>query len=303
MMTYNPPYYERLIENYGFRKTQDLYAFWGHIDMLPKIATKLKPIAEQIIERYNVHVRTLDKKHFLRDVEMFLSIYNRSLGNTWGFVPMSPDEMRHVAAGLRYMIVPEMAIAAEVDGQMVGAAFGLPDYNPRIKEIDGRLFPFGFIHLLRNPQGDQTHPADQHQRAARISTSGLRPGVDARPGAQGLGMGPGRRRVLLGAGIQLPELRRAEKRRRQDHQDLPALRSGRTWTGPRTDAASSERPQAPKERLVVGLPHGIAPPPRPPEPLRPLGAAGHEALGIEWADGREHQGPLEVARGPQRAAT
>ena len=37
MMTYNPPYYERLIENYGFRKTQDLYAFWGHVDMLPKI--------------------------------------------------------------------------------------------------------------------------------------------------------------------------------------------------------------------------------------------------------------------------
>ena len=31
MMTYNPPYYERLLENYGFRKTQDLYAFWGHI--------------------------------------------------------------------------------------------------------------------------------------------------------------------------------------------------------------------------------------------------------------------------------
>ena len=46
--------------------------------------------------------------------------------------------------------MPELAIAAEIDGQVVGAAFGLPDYNPRIKEIDGRLFPFGFIHLLRN---------------------------------------------------------------------------------------------------------------------------------------------------------
>lgn len=33
---------------------------------------------------------------------------------------------------------------------MVGATFGLLDYNPRIKEIDGRLFPFGFIRLLRN---------------------------------------------------------------------------------------------------------------------------------------------------------
>ncbi len=152
MMTYNPPYYERLLEDYGFRKTQDLYAFWGHIDMLPKITEKLKPIAQQIIERYNVHVRMLDKKHFLRDVELFLSIYNRSLVNTWGFVPLTPEELRHLAGGLRYIMVPEMAIGIEVDGKVVGVAFGLPDYNPRIKEIDGRLLPFGFIHLLRNRQ-------------------------------------------------------------------------------------------------------------------------------------------------------
>ena len=57
MMTYNPPYYARLIENYGFRKSQDLYAFWGHIEMLPKISEKLRPINEQIIERYNINVR------------------------------------------------------------------------------------------------------------------------------------------------------------------------------------------------------------------------------------------------------
>ena len=68
MMTYNPPYYARLIENYGFRKTQDLYAFWGHIDMLPKIAREARPVAEQIIERYNVKLRPLDKSRFLEDV-------------------------------------------------------------------------------------------------------------------------------------------------------------------------------------------------------------------------------------------
>ncbi len=45
MMTYNPPYYGRLLENYGFRKTQDMYAFWGHINMLPKIREKLAPIS------------------------------------------------------------------------------------------------------------------------------------------------------------------------------------------------------------------------------------------------------------------
>jgi GNAT superfamily N-acetyltransferase len=152
MMTYNPPYYARLIENFGFSKSQDLFAFWGHVEMLPKVAAKLAPIAEQIIERYNVRLRPLDKSHFREDVEMFLSIYNRSLANTWGFVPMTPDEVRHMAGGLKHVIVPEMAVAAEVDGRVVGASFGLPDYNPRIKDIDGRLFPFGFFHLLRNRQ-------------------------------------------------------------------------------------------------------------------------------------------------------
>jgi len=150
MMTYNPPYYERLIEGYGFRKSQDLYAYWGHIDMLPKIQEKLAPIAEQIIEHYNVRLRPLDRSRFLEDVEAFLSIYNRSLANTWGFVPMSHTEVQHMARGLQRLIVPELAIAAEIDDRIVGAVFALPDYNPRIKQIDGRLFPFGFMHLLRN---------------------------------------------------------------------------------------------------------------------------------------------------------
>ncbi|MDZ7620217.1 MAG: GNAT family N-acetyltransferase [Patescibacteria group bacterium] len=152
MMTYNPPFYERLVENYGFRKSQELYAFWGHRSLLPKITEKLGPVVEGILSHYDVKLRSLDRSRFLEEVETFLSVYNRALVNTWGFVPMSPDEVRHTAKGLRHLIVPELAVAAELDGKMIGASFGLPDYNPRIREINGRLFPFGFIHLLRNKQ-------------------------------------------------------------------------------------------------------------------------------------------------------
>lgn len=150
MMTYNPPYYQRLIEDYGFRKTQDLYAYWGHVSMLPEIRAKLKPVCDKISERLGARVRYLNKRRFLDDVREFLNIYNQSLTNTWGFVPMSEGEVRHMASALRWLMVPELALGVEVDGRMAGAVFGLPDYNPRIKKIDGRLFPFGFIHLLRN---------------------------------------------------------------------------------------------------------------------------------------------------------
>ncbi len=150
MMTYNPPYYQRLVESYGFRKTQDLYAYWGHVSMLPEIRSKLKPVCDKISERLGARIRYLNKRRFLEDVRLFLDIYNRSLTNTWGFVPMSAGEVRHMASALRWLMVPELALGVEVDGRMAGAVFGLPDYNPRIKKIDGRLFPFGFMHLLRN---------------------------------------------------------------------------------------------------------------------------------------------------------
>ena len=149
MMTYNPPFYAALLENWGFKKTQDLYAFWGHVDMIDGLDKKLAFIGAEAKKRFNVNIRPIDKKNFVRDVRVFLDVYNRSLVGTWGFAPMSDAEIRHTAAGLRYLMVPELAFIAEVDGEPIGAVFALPDYNPRIKKIDGRLFPFGFLHLLR----------------------------------------------------------------------------------------------------------------------------------------------------------
>ena len=152
MMTYNPPYYQRLVEGCGFTKAQDLYAYGGEIEMLPEIRKKLEPLSDKIREYCGVKIREIDKRHFLDDVRTFLSIYNRSLGETWGFVPMSEAEIEHMARSLRWLIVPQLALGAEIDGKLIGAVFGLLNYNPRIRRIDGRLFPFGFLRLLRNRQ-------------------------------------------------------------------------------------------------------------------------------------------------------
>ncbi len=150
MMAYNPPYYARLIERCGFHKAQDLFSYMGYLDMLPGVQAKLGPITDKIREYCNVCIRPLDRKNFIEDVEAFINVFGRSLINHWGYVPMSPAEVRQIAKGLRYLIVPELAIGAEVDGKLIGAVFGLPDYNVRIKKLNGRLFPFGFVRLLAN---------------------------------------------------------------------------------------------------------------------------------------------------------
>lgn len=149
MMTYNKPYYDRLIKNYGFYKAQNLYAFWGHIDMLDEISKRLYSISHGILERFDLKCRTIDVKRFDEEIKTFLNIYNQSLVSTWGFVPMSEGEVKKQAAGLKQMIVPELTTMAEIDGKPIGTMFGLLDFNPRIKEMDGKLFPLGFLKLLR----------------------------------------------------------------------------------------------------------------------------------------------------------
>ncbi len=148
MMTYNKQYYAKLIESYGFFKAQDMYAFTGTTAQIEELDPKLAFIAEEAKRRFDVHVRPISKKNFDQDVRSFLEIYNSALPGQWGFTPMSAAELRATASGLKMLIVPEMTTMAEIDGRPVATVFGLLDYNPTIKKIDGKLFPFGFLKIL-----------------------------------------------------------------------------------------------------------------------------------------------------------
>ena len=150
MMTHNRPWYAHLVEDAGFAKIEDMFAFYGKTSMLDGIDPKLAAMVQGVKERFGVTLRPLDKSRFAEEVRMFIHIYNASLSGTWGFVPLTAGEIDHMAASLRYLIEPNLAIVAEVGGKPVGAVFCLLDYNPRIKAIDGRLFPFGFMKLLWN---------------------------------------------------------------------------------------------------------------------------------------------------------
>lgn len=148
MMTYNPPFYERLAEDFGFRKAHEMYAYYGDSRQLPDVQARLDPLAEQAQKFCEATIRPMNVKNFRADVELFLNLYNASLTVNWGFVPLTDAELKALAGSLKLLLIPELTIIAENEGRGVGAIVGLPDYNPRIKEIDGCLFPFGFLRLL-----------------------------------------------------------------------------------------------------------------------------------------------------------
>jgi len=148
LMTYNKPYYDGLVKGYGFETSQDLFSYPAPIPMLDNLDPKLLFVANEATKRFNVDVRPISKKNFDKDLGIFLRLYNSALLAQWGFTPMSKSELAATAKNLKFLIAPEMTSVAEVKGEGVGIAFGLLDYNPIIKKIDGKLYPFGWIRLL-----------------------------------------------------------------------------------------------------------------------------------------------------------
>ena len=62
---------------------------------------------------------------------------------------MTKDEFVQTGRDLKYLLVPEFAFAADVDGEPAGFCLVVPDYNHILKRIpSGRLFPTGFAKLL-----------------------------------------------------------------------------------------------------------------------------------------------------------
>ncbi|MFG0290596.1 MAG: N-acetyltransferase [Rhodopirellula sp. JB044] len=148
LITYNKPYYEKLIQSFGFEKSQDIFSYEASIDILSELDPKMMYIMEESMKRFKATTRPIRRSHFKEDVRIFLNIYNQSLKQTWGYVPMSEAEVDEQSNGLKHLLVPELTSIAEIDGKPVGAGFGLLDYNPIIRRIGGKLLPFGWLHLL-----------------------------------------------------------------------------------------------------------------------------------------------------------
>jgi hypothetical protein len=140
MMTYNRPYYEDLVEDYGFEKVEDLVAFYAPTDIVDRLDPKLYKVIDIAKKKFNLKLRKLDKTRFDEEVHTFLDIYNKSLPGTWGFNPLSGAELKHMAKGLKHLLVPELTCFAEVEGKVIGACVALLDYNDIIKEIDGIVY-------------------------------------------------------------------------------------------------------------------------------------------------------------------
>lgn len=145
-MAYNPPYYAGLIEGFGLRKIQDLYAYaMFESEELPK---RLRGIADLVLGDPKLVVRTLDVRDFKNEVERIKKIYAEAWSGNWGAVPLTDEEFDRIVGEFRMIFDRDLSFIAEYDGEPAGLSLVLPDMNQALKKAAGRLFPLGLLKIL-----------------------------------------------------------------------------------------------------------------------------------------------------------
>jgi hypothetical protein len=146
MMGHHRPEYRAWIETAGYAKAKDLYTFQLdiRIDMIPVIERLIK--SGEANPR--IRIRNVDKSKFHREAAIILDILNDAWSDNWGFVPLTDAEIAYAGKKLKPIIVEDLVKIAEVDGEPVAFMITIPDLNEMIRDLDGRLFPFGWAKLL-----------------------------------------------------------------------------------------------------------------------------------------------------------
>lgn len=144
MMGHARPYYAMRLEQCGYGKEKDLLAY--------TIATDVEPtnVMKMLVRRTQkrIETRTIRKKTFQEDLDIVFNIFNDAWSDNWGFIPLTRNEIVHMANDLKLLINEQFTRIAYVDGQPSAFVVALPNLNEAIEDLNGRLFPLGWLKLL-----------------------------------------------------------------------------------------------------------------------------------------------------------
>ncbi len=144
----NADYLPGLIEAEGYTRKIDL------VDYMADIPEELPDLYKRVLSRFGnrqgykiIEFRTKkDIKPMILDV---LQVMNDAYSSIFGFVPLTDKEKKELAARYLPILDPRFIKAFSINDRVVGFVIAMPDLAEGLRKSRGRLFPFGFIHILR----------------------------------------------------------------------------------------------------------------------------------------------------------
>ena len=147
MMGHNSPAYQAIIEGAGYAPVKQLKTY--ELDITRDFPPLIQRIVQSGEKNSRIRIRPVDKSKFDKEAAIILAILNDAWGQNWGFVPITDEEVAHTGKKLKPIVFEDLIMIAELDGEPVAFMMTLPDLNGALVPLNGSLFPFGFLKLLK----------------------------------------------------------------------------------------------------------------------------------------------------------
>jgi len=147
-LPYNPPYYPELVESLGFEKVNEIVS--GYLGADIRFPERIHELAARIQERRGLKIARFRTRGELRRALGHLkALYNGALQGTSGGTPLSEAEIKALADQMLWFADPNLIKIVMKDERPVGFLLAYPDISAALQKTQGRLFPFGWLTVLR----------------------------------------------------------------------------------------------------------------------------------------------------------
>ncbi len=147
--SYNPSYYRRLLEDFGFEKEVD---YIEHRVEFPKDNPLFKKMERRVAaaesEGYRI-VKLAKKKDILKYVDQWWELLEASFAHLFGVTPLTDEQKKYYTKKYFGFIDPNfLQMVVDRHDRLQGLFLGLPSLSRAFQKANGKLFPFGFLKIL-----------------------------------------------------------------------------------------------------------------------------------------------------------
>jgi hypothetical protein len=149
---YHHPYYHQQLEKLGYTKEIDWVEFRLTVGQVP--FEKANRGAALIQKRYGIEVLHFKKMtELLPYSDTLFKILNDAFSELPYVTGFTPKMMEFYKEKYIKLLNPEFVKMVILKGEPVGFIVGLPSLSEAMQKAKGKLFPFGFLHILKALKG------------------------------------------------------------------------------------------------------------------------------------------------------
>lgn len=147
---YNYPYYVTHLEHFGLAKEMD----WIEYRITPpkEVPERMRRVGEIVQEKYNLKIVKIKsaKEAKKRYGYTYFDVIDLAYQPLYNFQPFTPAQKRYYSEMYFPLLNYDFVTFVENDkNELVGVGVGMPNISDALRRSGGKLFPFGWYHLLK----------------------------------------------------------------------------------------------------------------------------------------------------------